>query len=298
MTDTLVVPPRPYSKVKGSESSVTTILGVKNVPGLDWAAAKLTAEYAVYEDEWAWADKAADALLDPPEQVDNLRRYFRGIWDGRAYMGTIVHAMLESWVKHETVDIHDLVDAHGPWQKVHDQKVDEAMGYVNGLAAWWDDANPSDIRTEECIRTPGQYVGTRDLVCTINGQRWLLDAKSTEQKWDPKKAPDKQKAIYGDSWALQLAAYRYAREVITYKWVQGSDSRGKPKDMLAINTVADNEPVDRTGIIHLRGDDTYRMYEVDTSPDVFDTFLSLIPIAAWLKAPPVPVQIDLGGNRD
>ncbi len=285
VTDTLTIPSRPYAEVKGSEPSVTTILGVKNVPGLDWAAAKLTAEYAVYEEEWM------DANREAPVEVDNLRRYFRGIWDGRAYMGTIVHAMLESWVKHETVDIHTLVDAHSPWQKVHDQKVDEAMGYVNGLAAWWDDAEPSDIRTEECIRTPGQYVGTRDLMCTINGQRWLLDLKTTAHK-DPKKG------VYGDSWALQLAAYRFATEVVTYEWVESRDSRGKPKNVLAVKDAVENEPVDRCGIVHLRGDGKYTMFEVDADLDVYGTFTHLIPIAAFLKAAPAPVPVDLGGNRD
>jgi len=195
--------------------------------------------------------------------------------------------MLESWIRHETADIHALVDAHQPWVKVHDQKVGEAMGYVNGLAAWWERFEPTDIRTEDCIRTPGQYVGTRDMVATIGGERWLIDLKTTEQK-DPKKA------VYGDSWALQLAAYRYAREVVTYKWVEGVDSRKKPKAVLAVDTVELNEPVDRTGIVHLRGDNRFTFYEVEARVDTYDVFLSLIPIAAWLKNAPDPLVIEQG----
>ena len=298
MSDVMMeIPSRPYSKVKGSEASVTTILSVKNTPGLDWAAALLTAEYAVLEDTWK-VDNGG-AVLSPEDQIDNLRRYFKGIWDGRAYMGTLTHKVMEAWAAGEVVELADLVNAHAPWTKsaeVFDVKVAEAQKYTNGLAAWWEDAEPTDCLTEQCVRVPGQYVGTRDLVCTINDERWLLDVKSTNHKWDPKVKPEKQKALYGDSWALQLAAYRYAREIVTYEWIPGTDSRGKPKDQLVVASVGANEPVERTGIIHLRGDDTYHFYEVDARVDTYDVFLSLIPIAAWLKKPPVPTLTELGGS--
>lgn len=281
------IPARPYSKIKGSEPSVTTILGVKNTPGLDWAAAKLTAEHAVLDGDWQVYDDEGKPVADA--SIDKLRRHFRGIWDGRAYMGTLTHAMLESWVKHETVDIHSLVDNHAPWQKAHDQKVDEAMGYVNGLAEWWEIYEPADIRTEDCIRTPGQYVGTRDLVCTIGGERWLLDLKTTEHK-------DPTKGVYGDSWTLQLAAYRYAREVVTYKWVDGQDAKGKFKTMLAEDTVELNEPVDRCGIIHLRGDNKHTFYEVKADPDAYDQFLGLVQFHRFLKGLSVPNIITEQGD--
>lgn len=298
MSDVMMeIPSRPYSKVKGSEPSVTTILDVKGTPGLDWAAAKLTAEYAVLEDTWK-VDNGG-AVLSPEDQINNLRRYFKGIWDGRAYMGTLTHKVMEAWAAGEVVELADLVNAHAPWTKsaeVFDVKVAEAQKYTNGLAAWWEDAEPTDCLTEQCVRVSGQYVGTRDLVCTINDERWLLDVKSTNHKWDPKVKPEKQKALYGDSWALQLAAYRYAREIVTYEWIPGTDSRGKPKDQLVVASVGANEPVDRCGIIHLRGDDTYHFYEIDARVDTYDTFLSLIPIYHWLKGAPAPILTELGGS--
>ena len=288
------IPGRPYASraSEKAETSVTTILDVKHTPGLDWAAAKLTAEYAVLED--TWKVDSGGAILSPPEQIDALRRYFRGIWDGRAYMGTMTHAMLEAWIQHETADLHALVDTHQPWQKIHDEKVEQAMGYVNGLAAWWDRYEPADCLTEQVVRSPGLYIGTRDLVCTIEGERWLLDLKTTEQKWNDDKPPKDQKGVYGDSWTLQLAAYRYAREVITYRWAEGKYANGKPRAILEVDTVTLNEPVDRCGIVHLRGDNRFTFYEVDADAYAYDLFLGLIPLAQWLKDLPTPTIIEQG----
>ena len=284
------IPSRPYSKVKGSEPSVTTILGVKNTPGLDWAAAKLTAEYAVLEDTWR-DTQAGDTAIE----IDNLRRYFRGIWDGRAYMGTLVHKVMEGWAHDKPVNLEALTREHRPWDRpeVYPTKVHEVQEYVQGLMCWWEDHKPTEISTEECIRTGGQYVGTRDMVCTINGQRWLLDLKTTDHKWDPKQPPHKQKGVYTDSWALQLAAYRYATEVVTYKWVDGPK---KPELILGGGRL--NEPVDRCGVIHLRGDSRYTFYEIPVDIDTYDVFLSLIPIYHWLKKPPAPIIIEQGGRNE
>ena len=286
------IPSRPYSKVRGSEPSVTTILGVKNTPGLDWAAAKLTAEHAVYEDEWKLDGRGV--WLPEHEQIDNLRRYFKGIWNGRAYMGTLVHSVNEAWCNGDRFDIDALLQAHLPWNRnaeLYDMKKLAALLYIQGLEQWWLDAQPTDILSEDCVRTPGKYVGTRDMVCTIDGERWLIDIKTTEQQ-------DPEKGIYSDSWALQLAAYRYAQEVITYEWLHEDQKRGPVKPRLVVSTVEPNAPVDRCGVIHLRGNNKYDFYEVEASEQTYEVFYSLIPIYHWFKnCPPVTAISSLGGTR-
>ncbi len=268
------LPPRPYTKVKGSEPSVTTILGAKNTPGLDWAAAKLTAEYAVLGDH--------DSLpVNDAEAIDHIRKHFRGIWDGRAYMGTLTHAVNESWVHGTPIDIEALVMAHQPWEKIADEKLVEALGYVDGLEKWWSEQKPTEIRTEEVIRKPDQYIGTRDMVCTLNGQRWLLDIKTTNHK-------EPEKGIYGDSWALQLAAYRHASEVVTYGW--GENDKGKP--VVVEVSHEPNELVDRCGIVHLRGDGEYQFYEVQADIVVYDVFLSVLHLYDWSKSCPKPTLLN------
>ena len=273
------IPPRPYSKIPGSEPSVTTIIGMKYVPGLDWAAAKLTAEQAVYHPEYTDG-------LDPDKAIDQLRKYFNGIWNGRKYMGTLVHKVNESWIHSQSVDVLDLVMAYEPWVELASVKAMQANLYVDGLQAWWQDYKPSDIASEECVRTPGQYVGQRDMVCSINGERWLIDLKCTDQQ-------DMEKAIYGDSWALQLAAYRHAREVVTYQWAENSDSKGKPKRVLVIADARLNDQIDHCGIIHLRGDGEYQFYEIEADLVVYDAFLSLAHMYTWQKTCPKPVRLNV-----
>jgi len=280
MSDVMTeIPPRPYSKIKGSEPSVTTILSTKNTPGLDWAAAKVTAERAVYSDEWM------SPTRNPVEEVDTLRRYFRGEWDGKAYMGTLLHTVMDKWAHGETADVLTLVRAHKAWDRtpeITDVKIAEANGYVLGLEQFWTDIDTHELTTEECVRSSGQFVGQRDMRVKINGEWWLIDLKSGRK-------------IY-DDFALQLAAYRYAPQVVTYKWVESMDSKGKPKAELAVDTVELNEPVDRCGILHVPGDGTYSLNEFYVSLDTYDTFLSLIPIYHWLKGAPAPTLTELGGS--
>ena len=244
---------RPYSRMRGAEPSVTTILGMLDKPGLSWGAAKETALFAVHhQEEWAGLETSA--------AVDKLRRHHRGVWDAKAAVGSVVHAVNESWITGEVYDIpEDMVARVEP--------------YVEGLHKFWKDWNPSDFRTEDVVRRPGVYIGTRDLVGNLGWDRWLLDIKTTAEL-------DPDKGLYGKDWALQLAAYRYAPEVVTFK--------RDPKGKLEIASVEPNEDVDRCGIIHLRGDGEYTLYELDVDAVVYDNFMAMAQLYTALKTEPVP----------
>ncbi len=76
-------PHRPYARKRGGPPSVTTIIGAQAKDGLQWGAAKENALFAVHHyDEWC--------DLDQPEAVDRIRKHFKGVWDGRAALGTLV----------------------------------------------------------------------------------------------------------------------------------------------------------------------------------------------------------------
>lgn len=194
---------------------VTTLLG-KGLPkpALTYWSAKMVAEFV--------ADNEAD--------VEALRRMGRGPmvnalkatpWQSRdeaAIRGTDIHALAEEL-------------AHGREVQVPEPLVDAVNGYVRWLDAW----QPKIIWTERPVANRHWwYAGKPDVVCTINGQTWLLDWKSG-------------KAIYGDN-ALQVACYGNAEFSVT--------EDGAEEPMPAI---------DRYGIVHVRPDGT-DLYEV-TDPE-------------------------------
>lgn len=265
------IPHRPYSRIRGKrERSVTEIIGLKSIGGLPWAAAKETAMFAVlHQDQWM--------DLAPDEAVDRLRTHHRGVWDSRACIGTATHAVMEAWFKDETVDLKELVAdlaanerTAKTWVGHEDEITARLVPYVDGLEKWWNDFTPTGGTAEDCVRTPGVFIGQRDRWgVQMDGSTWGLDLKTTAEQ-------DGAKGLYADSWSLQLAAYARASEIVTYGW----DEKGKLTEI----STRPNEPVDRTGIIHLRGDGEYALYEVPVTDRAFESFLSLASVAQWLHS--------------
>lgn len=262
----LRTPPRPYARQR-KHTSVTTYLGAMGKDGLQHGAAKETAMFAFdLFDEWR--------LLEREEAIDRLRKHFIGLWDGRAAMGTLVHEVNERWTWGETADIDELVAEFAGrekrpvkiWQGRERFVAVEAQGYVDGLERFWTDFQPTTVSTEEVVRRPGDesYIGQRDWVADIDGQRTLLDMKTTANQ-------DDAKGYYWDSWRLQLAAYRFAPEIVTY------DDEGNETGTLP------NYPVDRCGVLHLRGGGHYSFFEVQAGPAELATFDDVCRVHRWQK---------------
>lgn len=265
---------RPYSRIKGSEPSVTTIIGeMTGKPGLSWGASKETALFAVHHQD-QWID------LDPVDAVDRLRRHFQGIWDGRASMGTVAHAVNEAWCHGQTVDLSEMVAEMSEtersaktWRGHEADIVSQLDGYVAGLEKFWHDWQPESIATEYVVRTPGVYIGTTDWLAEIGGRRLLLDIKSTAER-------DVTKGIYHESWALQLAAYRFAAETVTY----GENDKGKPVELSS----EPNHASDGAAVIHLRGDGEYVLYDVAADDNAYIAFIHMAEARKWVKALAAP----------
>lgn len=237
-------PTRPYARKRNQPPSVTTILGALGGKNLEWGAAKETAIEAVL-------NRAEYVDLPDADAIELLRRHFRGVWDGRAAVGTIVHTVNEAWTWGEEAEY----PAH-----VED--------YVEGLARFWHDFEPVTVATEEVVRHVDKtlgYIGQRDWTAEIGGERWLIDLKTTAQL-------DPSKGLYFDSWRLQLAAYRAAEEIVEYD----ADSKE-----IATHP---NYPVAKCGVVHLRGDGDYAFYEVDAAGTEFNRFLQLIGIYRWVSS--------------
>ena len=105
----------------------------------------------------------------------------------------------------------------------------------------------------------------------------MRSLKTTGQK-------DEDKAIYTKEWTLQLAPYRFAEERVLY----GLGPRGTPVE---IGTTP-WEPIDRTGIVHLRGAGQFTLYEVQADRDALAEFLAMANTYAWTKglAPATPIR--------
>ncbi len=266
-------PVRPYSRKRKFGASVTTVLGsMGGGEGLMHGAVNETANFAIdFPDRWQHPDRAV--------AFDRLRKHFRGLWDGRAAMGTLTHSINEEWTWGNEVDIDALVwdIAHADerpavsWQGREQFVAAEAEGYVDGLEAFWRDFQPKTIGTEEIVRYDDKshgYIGTRDWTCELAGHDgvWLLDLKTTAKQFDADK-PDA--GLYFDKFRLQLAAYRMAKEIVRF------DETGE------IVETWPNYPVAHCGIVHLRGDGKYQLFEVQAAGDEWATFLRLIDLHRW-----------------
>lgn len=261
----LRTPARPYANKRNAPVSITTAIGVLSTP-LEWGSSKEAAIFAVlHRDEWEH--------LPEPDAIDRIRRHFRGVWDGRAGVGTVVHAVNEAWTWGETADLAALVDelantSRRPvrFWRGHEAETVETVGrYVDGLALFWEDFEPVTLATEEVVRHPGApYIGQRDWVADCKGRRLLIEIKTTAEQ-------DADKALYWDSWRLQLAAQRYASEIVAYD-ANGIEMATYPA-----------YPVDACCVLHLRGDGHYQLYEVQAGPGEFAQFLTLVDLHAWLN---------------
>lgn len=104
------------------------------------------------------------------------------------------------------------------------------------------------VRARECVVFHGghRYAGQFDLIADLaDGRRWLLDYKTGSGVWP--------------TVALQMAAYRNAEYLV---W-NGEDKR-MPE-------------IDATGVVHVT-ENAWHLIPVETGPDVFDAFVSSIPV--------------------
>lgn len=130
------------------------------------------------------------------------------------------------------------------------------LGHVDAYLKFTEDWQPKEMLVEAVVgNRQWRYMGTLDVIAMLGDEDfWLLDWKTT------------QSGIFPES-ALQLSAYRRAEFYL--------DSQGREQAM---------PKVDRTGCVWLRADG-YDLIPVDTSDDVFRTFLYVQQVARFAKQP-------------
>lgn len=275
-------PARPYANKRNREPSVTTVLDSLPKSALMWGAANEVAAYCI-----DFPERIADLARD--EAYDKARKSFRGLWDGRAAMGTLTHACNEAWSWGEEFDLAAAVGemanrekkAVQIWRGREDYIVAEAAGYIDGLERFWRDYEPDTVATEEVVREPGAYIGQRDWTVRLAGLDGvsLLDMKTTAKQ-------DEGTGLYPDSWRLQGAAYRLASEIVEY------DDEGKE---IATHP---NYPTARFCVLHLRGDGDYCLYELKAGGAELERFRQVLGVHHWMQKEsktPEPLALNVPG---
>lgn len=277
---------RPYARRKREESSVTEALKYLPADGLPFGAAKETAIFAYFHPE-EWQD------LPEAEAIRRLMLHHRGVWNGRACMGTLLHKGNEARANRVPFPLEQEIKAMiedepnaSIWKSMDlDDVFEQALGYLIGLDNWWDDYNPEVLATESVLRCRGFHIGQMDLAMklVIDGRVVTVDLKTTAQQ-------DEDKAVYLDKWIYQTNAYNFSEEQVFYRL----DAKGKLVECCTVPW----EPGEGCSVIHLRGDSEggpdgrgYEYFELPCSAEIHEQFHRLCTFQQHHKSLPTPQQI-------
>ena len=284
-------PHRPYAHPKNRKRialpSVTTVLGVIGSAGdaLTWAAVRETVDYTLdFRDQWETLDRDA--------AFNKLYRHHRGLWDGRAEIGTIVHEVNEAWTYGKAVDPYDLiVDAANrdkrpvrQWQGRESYIADEVAGFVDALERFWRDKRPKTVGTEEVVRHNDRshgYIGQRDWTAEVDGLPGvtLIDLKTSAKLDD---GTDPYVGLYFDKFRLQLAAYRNPKCELVYFDDECNEVEAVP-----------GYAVSQACILGLRSDGSYVFPEIRAGGDELAHFYRAVDLWRWTTKgfkEPAPVE--------
>lgn len=168
-----------YKDTKGNRlAGTTTVLGILAKPAL-----------------YGWYYKMGKAGENPYKKKD-----------AAADIGTIAHAMIMCHLKGWELDTSNLIP----------DSVSTAENCVISYYEWEENKKIESILIEEPLISKRGYGGTIDLYAMVNGQRWLIDFKTSS-------------GIYPDM-AYQVAAYKNLLE-----------ENGKPVDHSIILNVGKDE---------------------------------------------------------
>jgi hypothetical protein len=186
-------------------------------------------------------------------------------------LGTAIHQINAEWCQGHTVRVADVIQELRQGSRLWRQKAEtdiyrDLLPMADGLARVWERLKPDTLSWEQCVRYRSPeltYVGTTDWRATIDGQPFLLDLKTTG---NTKLGAGK----YWDQWRLQLAAYRYCTESVTYEGLTETGTQELP-------------PVAGCAIVHLYGDGEFQVDGIQAGPAEHEIFLALVKAFLWRK---------------
>lgn len=179
---------KPYVHQKTNQvvPSVTTVLSILDKPALVWWSANETSMYI---------RNAFDSLADKQNMIhkplhelypifEKAPKEFRKVSAEALNIGSEVHSAVEFYNKNKAEP-----------KCINDKVLSGFLAYLE-----WEAKNAvQPIQLEHTVYdADGTYAGTCDMVCLLNGKKYLVDFKTTKQ-------PSGNKPY--DEWKMQLAAY-------------------------------------------------------------------------------------------
>lgn len=244
--------------------SVTTIIGALDKPALVYWAANETAKAAVAEAP-VWQARLENE--GPESAVDYLKgARFRRPKGQRsaAELGTLVHAAAEEYALTGTRPVVD----------------DEVAPFLDQFDRFLQEWQPEYQATEVTVYSPTYgYAGTCDGFLNIDGQRLIIDYKTSRDSVDGRGKP---KGPYSEV-ALQLAAYRYAE--LAAVWRPRRMEQFRRRYYLLSQTEREVgvpvPEVDGGAVIYLTPE-RYGLYPVRCDEAVHQSFLFTLEAARWV----------------
>jgi hypothetical protein len=244
--------------------SVTTIIGQLDKPALLYWAAEMTAEAACDQ-----ADYLAKRIQSEGREavVKDLRdaRFKKPKGQRSATdLGSAVHDACEEYAM---TGVRPEVD-------------DEVRPFLERFDTWAQKAQPAYEAAEAAVynRTYG-YAGTLDAIAVVDGQRVILDYKTSRKSVDSQGKPS---APYPEA-ALQLAAYRYSELVATWR-ARRFEKYRRRYYLLSATEAELGRPMpalDGGVILHITPEHA-TLHPVKCDEAVFESFLFTIEIARWM----------------
>jgi hypothetical protein len=243
--------------------SVTTIIGALDKPALLYWAAEQTASAAI---------SAAKSLL-ARVQEDGEEAVIKWLRDARfrrpkgersaAELGTEVHAACEEYA---LTGIRPVTD-------------DEVRPFLDRFDEWLQKWQPVYEAVETTVYSPTYgYAGTLDAMAQIDGQRVIVDYKTSRKSVDSQGKPTKP---YPEV-ALQLAAYRFAEVAATWRPRRYEKFRRRYYLLGAEERVVSVPvpEVDGAIAIHISPEHC-DAYPIRCDEPVFDAFLYVLEAFRW-----------------
>lgn len=266
--------------------SVTTIVGALDKPALMYWSAEQAALAAC---------DVADIL---PQKVDKegLEETVKWLRDARfrrpkdrlsdTAMGTVVHALAESWALTGNQPGRDQVEQEirnegGPRMPANGVKgeADIAARIMVQFGRFLDDFQPDYLATEVTVYSPTYgYAGTCDGFFALDRVPLIFDYKSSRSSFD---AQGKPKGVYPEI-GLQLAAYRFAEAAAVWR-PRRTEKFRRRYYLLSQGEQACAHPVPEVegGVgIHL-SPERYGVYPVRCDETIHEAFLYVMEAARY-----------------
>lgn len=265
--------------------SVTTIIGVLEKPALLYWTAEEAAKAAVAshrslgqrieeEGEEAVVKWLRDARFRRP--ADRL---------SNADLGTVCHAACEEYaltgIRPDGSRLEFLVRQQGLKTGIKPE-VSVLSRMLDQFDGWLQRFTPSYQATEVTVYSPTfRYAGTTDGFLMIDGQRAIIDYKSSREPFDSKGQP---KTPYPEQVGLQLAAYRHAEMAAVWR-PRRTEKFRRRYYALSPSEIAVAQPVPEvdTGLVIQITTEACEAYPIDCGLEVFKAFRYCLGAFRWVN---------------